>query len=179
MRVTRRNRPKNPVWFVYGARMATVWLGMWLAAGATAATPADLRGDVPGFEVCFLQLMVDNAGNPLAEVSGPFLCGERHIPLRQTCDLVGYLTLDSRNACKADDLVFWQAQVATRAALAIADGRSGVGVLHDEGLARCAQLAAGGTDPVDCLTEINWRTTMEFLAADLLADLIADVKETR
>lgn len=145
-------------------------LGLWSGA-ALAQTPAELDGDVTGFEVCFLQLMVDNIDNPLAALGGPLICGERHVPMRQTCNLIGYMTLDSHTACKADDLAFWQAQVTAREALAIADGRGGAGFLYDQGLKRCDEVAAEGNDPIDCLIEIHWRTTMEFLAADLLAGL--------
>lgn len=139
------------------------------ASAALAQGPVDLAGDIPAFEVCFLQLLVDNIDNPLAAIGGPLICGERHVPMRQSCEFVRYLTLDSRTACKADDLAFWQAQVAAREALAMADGRSGAGFLYDQGMTRCEEVAAEGTDPVDCLIEIHWRTTMEFLAAELLA----------
>ena len=170
--MTRRIAAKGPVWVRYGLGMGLVWLGYGFSALAAAAdTPADIKGDVTAFEVCFLQLMVDNIDNPLAAISGPIICGERHVPMRQTCDLIGYMTLDSRTTCKADDLAFWQAQVATREALALADGRGGVGFLYDQGLERCEEVTAEGTDPTDCLIEINWRTTMEFLSADLLAGL--------
>lgn len=149
----------------------TATLLLILNGPALAQGSAPLRGDVAAFEACFIQLMLDNPDNPVLSVMGPIVCGERHIPMGQTCEVLDYLLFERRTACKPDDLAFWQAQVDTRAAAAIADGRAGVGDLHSSGLERCTELEAAGDDPLDCQIEINWRTSMEFIAAALVADL--------
>ncbi|SMX32614.1 hypothetical protein [Octadecabacter ascidiaceicola] len=132
--------------------------------------------DVTGFEACFIQLMIDNPDNAMLEVMGPIVCGERHVPMGQSCDALGYMLFDRREACKQDDLVFWQAQVETRAAAAVEEGRSGVGMLHLSGLQRCQEELDEGPERLDCKIEINWRTSMEFIAADLIAELVGDAE---
>ncbi len=139
---------------------------------AAFAQASDLpRGDITAFEACFIQLMLDNPDNPMVGMTGPILCGERNIPMGQSCDTLDYLLFDRRKVCKTDDLAFWQRQVDTRAAASVADGREGVGGLHESGLAHCAEVEAAGSDPTDCLIEIHWRTSMEFIAAGLVASL--------
>lgn len=146
--------------------------GFWAAAvPALAQSAAQVQGDVTAFEVCFLNLMIDNTDNPIAGLAGPVICGERHVPMRQSCSFVEYIPLESRTDCKARDLAFWREQVAVREAVAQAEGRSGVGDLHRSGLIRCDSLEAEGRDATDCRIEINWRTTMEFLASDLMVGL--------
>lgn len=152
--------------FVIGAGLFSV------GTISAAQEPATLQGDVTAFEACFIQLLLDNPDNPMLDVMGPIVCGERHVPMGQTCDALGYMLFDRREACKRDDLVFWQGQVETRAADAIEDGRSGVGVLHLSGLERCNEEIAEGPERLDCEIEINWRTSMEFIAADLVAELV-------
>ena len=130
-----------------------------------------LKGDVIAFEACFLQMMIDNPGNPMLEIIGPAICGERNIPMGQTCDALGYMLFESRAGCNADDLAYWQAQVEERANAAIADGRNGLGMMHDSGLERCDEVEAAGEDPIKCRIEINWSSSMQFIAADLVASL--------
>jgi len=142
-----------------------------LATVGVAQDPTPLRGDVTAFETCFIQLLLDNPDNFMTEMIGPAICGERHIPMGQTCDALGYMLFDRRSACKRDDLVFWQAQVDLRTAAAIADGRSGVGAMYTDGLERCDEVAGAGNDPLSCLIELHWRTALEFIAADLVSDL--------
>jgi hypothetical protein len=136
---------------------------------AQAASP--LKGDITAFEACFIQLMIENPDNPMLDMIGPIVCGERFIPMTQSCDALGYMLFDRRAVCKSDDLVFWQSQVTHRAEAAIAKGRNGTGGLYDDGLTLCDDVAAAGDDPIDCLIEIHWRTALEFVAADLVADL--------
>ncbi len=142
---------------------------------AQVVTPL-LKGDVTGVETCFLQLMIDNPDNPTLDRVGPIICGERHIPLGQTCDAVGYLLFDTRSVCKVDDLAFWQDQVNTRQVAALSEGRAGASFAYDEGLVQCDALEVGGEDPLDCRIELNWRTTLEFVAADLVAELLGDTQ---
>jgi hypothetical protein len=110
----------------------------------------------------------------MLDMIGPIVCGERHIPITQSCDALGYMLFDRRAVCKTDDLVFWQSQVTHRAEAAIAQGRNGTGGLYDDGLTLCDDVAAAGDDPIDCLIEIHWRTALEFVAADLVADLTGE-----
>lgn len=148
------------------------------ATGVQAQDTDALQGDVNAFETCFIQLMIDNPDNPMLDVFGPIVCGERHVPMGQTCDAIGYVLFDRRAQCKADDLAFWQEQVSTRSAAMVAKGRIGTGSLYDSGLERCGEIEAEGDDPIDCLIEMNWREVMSFLAADLVADLTGgDVTE--
>jgi hypothetical protein len=140
-------------------------------ASASHAQAASLKGDITAFEACFIQLMIENPDNPMLDMIGPIVCGERHIPMTQSCDALGYMLFDRRAVCKSDDLVFWQSQVTHRAEAAIATGRNGTGGLYDDGLTLCDDVAAAGDDPIDCLIEIHWRTALEFVAADLVADL--------
>ena len=159
------------------AFICTITTGLTcLGSVGHAQEAAPLQGDVTAFETCFIQLLLDNQENPMLGVMGPILCGERNIPMGQTCDAMGYMLFDRREACKQDDLVFWQAQVEIRAAAAIVDGRGGVGITHDSGIAGCDEVSADGGDPLDCLIEINWRTTMEFMAVDLVAELVGDTQ---
>ena len=147
--------------------------------GATAGyaeEAAPLQGDVTGFEACFIQLLLDNPSNPMLEMMGPIVCGERHIPMGQTCDALDYMLFERRSACKPDDLVFWQAQVEARAAAAIEDGRAGVGALYVTGLEHCHEEIEDGLERLDCEIEINWRTSMEFMAADLVAELVGETQ---
>ncbi|AKS46622.1 hypothetical protein SAMN05444287_1739 [Octadecabacter temperatus] len=141
------------------------------------AEDADIpQEDVTGFEACFIQLMIDNPDNAMLEVMGPIVCGERHVPMGQSCDALGYVLFDRRDACKQDDLVFWQTQVETRAAAAVDAGRAGVGMLHLSGLERCQDEIDDGPERLECEIEINWRTSMEFIAADLVAELVGDTE---
>jgi hypothetical protein len=142
-----------------------------LGSTVHAQSIAFLKGDTNAFEVCFVQLMIENPDNSTLDLIGPILCGERHIPMGQTCDAMGYMLFDRRPVCHAEDLVFWQTQVTRRADAAIAEGRTGTGGLYGEGLTLCEEVAAAGDDPVNCLIEIHWRTALEFVAADLVADL--------
>ena len=130
------------------------------------------QGDITAFETCFIQMMIDNPDNPMVGVSGPVICGERTIPMGQTCDPLDYLLFERRAVCKPADLEFWQAQVAARETHALSDGREGIGVLHRQGLERCAADVPEGDDRRDCLIEIYWRTAMTFIAADLHSELM-------
>jgi hypothetical protein len=142
-----------------------------LASAGHAQAASPLKGDITAFQACFIQLMIENPDNPMLDMIGPIVCGERHIPMTQSCDALGYMLLDRRAACKSEDLVFWQSQVARRAEATIAKGRNGAGGLYEDGLTLCDDVAAEGNDPIDCLIEIHWRTALEFVAADLVADL--------
>lgn len=138
------------------------------AQAQDAAIPAE---DVTAFEACFIQMMIDNPDNPMLELIGPISCGERTISMGQTCDGLDYMLFDRRAVCKTGDLAFWQEQVAAQAEAALADGRGGLGLTHTSGLERCAELDAEGEDSTQCLIELNWRSSMEFIAAALVADL--------
>lgn len=142
-----------------------------LASSGHAQSVALLKGDVLAFEACFIQLMIKKPDNSTLDMIGPIICGERHIPMGQSCDALGYMLFDRRAASHAEDLVFWQSHVSRRAEAAIAEGRNGTGGLYGDGLTLCEEVAAAGDDPVDCLIKIHWRTVLEFVAADLVADL--------
>ena len=154
--------------------LASAFAEMGGAPAGYAEDAPDLQGDEIGFETCFIQLLIDNPVNPMLEVMGPIVCGERHIPMGQTCDALGYMLFDRREACKQDDLAFWQAQVETRASVAIEEGRTGVGTSYASGLERCTEEVADGPERLDCEIEVNWRTSMEFMAADLVAELVGE-----
>ncbi|HCP81513.1 MAG TPA: hypothetical protein DIT67_07920 [Octadecabacter sp.] len=159
--------------------MRVLFFVIMALGGASAGYAEDaneLDGDIVGFETCFIQMMIDNPGNPMLEVMGPIVCGERHIPMGQTCDALGYMLFDRREACKQDDLVFWQAQVETRASAAVEKGRTGVGTLYQSGLERCVEEIADEAERLDCEIEISWRTSMEFMAADLVAELVGEAE---
>lgn len=155
---------------------ALAFITLSSASAVYAEETADLNGDVIGFETCFIQMMIDNPDNPMLEFMGPVICGERHIPMQQSCNFLDYMLFEKRDACKHDDLAIWQAQVNNREAAAIADGRLGLGAMHQSGLDRCNEESEGGIARLDCEIEINWRSTMEFMAADLVAELVGETQ---
>lgn len=127
---------------------------------------AEITGAPAEFDACVLEMLADNADNFTAPMVAPVICGEAYYPIRQSCTVVEYMLFDKRSACAAQDLAFWQAEVAARTAAALADGREGTGSMHDSGLARCADEIEAGPERVTCETEVYWRTTMYFLSAD-------------
>ncbi|WP_161594541.1 hypothetical protein [Marimonas lutisalis] len=60
---------------------------MALAAMLVApAAQAKIAGDIPPFKACATDLLKDNEGNLMAPLMAPVICGERHVPMRQSYD---------------------------------------------------------------------------------------------
>ena len=127
---------------------------------------AEFEGDITAYTDCVIMLLTEHADNFMAPMIVPIICGERHIPIRQSCGFAGYLLPDERERCWTEDLALWQAEVATRDEAALSEVREVVGSLHSAGLERCLEEYGDGPDRVSCETKTYWGTTMYFLLAD-------------
>ena len=142
--------------------MRALALMLALLPGVAVAEP---KGDLAAFDACVLGILEANADNFMAPVMAPITCGDRHVPVRQSCTVVDYMLLERRPDCEARDLAFWQAEVARLEAEALADGRGGVSSLLAIGLERCAAETAEGPEREACLRETYWREAMGFQSA--------------
>lgn len=135
---------------------------MVLCALWPVAAVADLRGDLVAFDACVVEMVEEPADTFVADVIGPIICGELHVPMRQSCTVVEYMLLASRQDCEAADLAFWQAEVDRLEAEALADGRGGVGTLLAIGLAQCEIETVEGPEREACLSGVYWREALAF-----------------
>ncbi len=137
---------------------------------------AEINGDHAAFASCIVELLQQNEDNFMAPMVLPIICGERHVPVRQSCAWPEYLPLDSRAVCMTQDHAFWRDQMSRLEADALADGRGGSGGLYDAGLERCDFDHEDADDRMNCETELFWRTSMEFMSAQAQVDLAESVE---
>ena len=135
-------------------RIAPVFVAL-VVAGPVLAEPS--AEDWAGFEACVAESYAAQSDNPMAAMGVPILCGDRHIPIPQTCSMIARMT--SPKACHEKDHAFWKAAFE---AVLPEGGMEAIppASMFASGMKRCAEQAEEGIARVACETELYWREVM-------------------
>lgn len=123
-----------------------------------------MKGDRAAFDRCVVEAMSRDKDNFMAVYVVPAVCGQAHIPIRQSCSWLENRLPARADECLESDLAFWRSELERLENIFLSRGLGGRGDLHAQGVKRCAEKDDEAEQRV-CLRNLNWRTTMEFLSA--------------
>ncbi|MCG7624854.1 hypothetical protein [Epibacterium sp. Ofav1-8] len=145
----------------------SVWMMLLLSGPALAAPDAAALTE---FETCVAETFVSEQNNPFAGLGVPVICGERHIPIEQSCSLLKRLA--SPVDCLDADHAYWKAEfeaILTTEGVEELAGPS----LFRSGRKRCAELSEEGVALRSCETEVYWREVVVIWAMPVIERVVA------
>ncbi|PRZ48433.1 hypothetical protein [Tritonibacter scottomollicae] len=145
----------------------SVWM-MLLLSGPALAAPDTVA--LTEFETCVAETFVSEQNNPFAKLGVPVICGERHIPIEQSCSLLKRLA--SPVDCLDADHAYWKGEFE---AILTTEGveEPAEPSLFRSGIERCAGTSEEGFALRGCEAEVYWRAVLIMWAIPVIEQVVA------